>query len=186
MILINSLALSHYYAEKAINKGDIVVDATCGRGWDTIFLAKLVGNEGHVYAFDVQEEAVKATAKLLNDNRFINATLVCDNHAYMKNHVPPGVSCVMFNLGYLPGSDHSIQTKGDTTNEAITEAMDLLKKNGIVTVVIYQGGDTGFAERDSVLSFCKTIDQDKFTVSRTSFENQKNNPPIFICIEKIK
>jgi tRNA G37 N-methylase Trm5 len=185
MILTNALALSHYYAKKTINIGDTVIDATCGMGRDTLFLANLVGSKGHVYAFDIQEEAVSATKKLLKQNGIDNAVILCENHNKMKLHVRPVVSCVMFNLGYLPGGDHSVQTNGKTTVAALRQAMDILKKNGIITIVIYQGGDTGFSERDQVLDFCRTIDQDKFTVSKTSFINQKNHPPIFICIEKL-
>ncbi|MDX1359363.1 MAG: class I SAM-dependent methyltransferase [Clostridia bacterium] len=185
MILINALALSHYYAKKSINTGDTVIDATCGMGRDTLFLANLVGSKGRVYAFDIQKDAVSATEKLLKASGIDNATILCESHSKMKQHVQPGVSCVMFNLGYLPGGDHSVQTNGNTTLAALLQAMDILKTKGIITIVIYQGGDTGFAERDQVLDFCRTIDQDKFTVSQTSFINQKNHPPIFICIEKL-
>ena len=35
--------------EKAVSPGDIAIDATAGNGHDTLFLAKLVGENGHVY-----------------------------------------------------------------------------------------------------------------------------------------
>ncbi len=41
----------------AAGEGDIVIDATMGNGHDTQFLAELVGENGHVYAFDIQESA---------------------------------------------------------------------------------------------------------------------------------
>jgi len=185
MILVNALGLSHTYAKKAIKPGDTVVDATCGKGRDTLLLADLAGEDGHVYAFDIQEKSIKITKDLLKEKGYDNTSFYCENHAAMDKFVPTGISCVMFNLGYLPGTDHKLQTKGETTVSAIANAMLLLKKNGIITIVIYQGGDTGFRERDMVLGFCKSIDQKTFTVEKTSFENQKNNPPIFICIEKI-
>lgn len=185
MILINALTLSHSYAKKTVKPGDIVVDATCGKGRDTILLAGLAGENGHVYAFDIQEDSIRITKGLLNENGYANATLICENHADMDRIVPFGVACVMFNLGYLPGSDHKLQTNGETTVTAIEKAMGLLKRNGIITIVIYHGGDTGFEERDMVLDFCRGINQKAFIVQKTSFENQKNNPPIFICIEKI-
>ena len=185
MILVNALGLSHEYVKKAVKPGDTVVDATCGNGRDTLLLARLVGDDGHVYAFDIQEKSIKITNDLLKENGYDNTSLYCKNHSIMGKFVPPGISCAMFNLGYLPGADHKLQTKGETTVSAIVKAMTLLKKNGIITIVIYQGGDTGFGEREMVLDFCKVIDQNTFTVEKTSFENQKNNPPIFICIEKI-
>ena len=36
-----------------IRQGDIVIDATCGTGQDTVMLARAVGSEGSVYAFDI-------------------------------------------------------------------------------------------------------------------------------------
>ena len=47
--------------EMSVSEGDIAVDATAGNGHDTLFLANLVGDNGYVYAFDVQKEAVDAT-----------------------------------------------------------------------------------------------------------------------------
>ena len=46
-------------------RGDRAVDATMGNGWDTLFLAEKVGEEGQVYGFDVQEAAVVSTRKKL-------------------------------------------------------------------------------------------------------------------------
>ena len=51
------------FLEKVIQKGDVVIDATMGNGYDTVYLGNLVGDSGKVYAFDVQEEAIKSTIK---------------------------------------------------------------------------------------------------------------------------
>ena len=51
--------INKLYLEKVINKGDIVVDATMGNGYDTKYLAEKVGEEGFVYSFDIQETALK-------------------------------------------------------------------------------------------------------------------------------
>lgn len=184
MILINSLGLSHDYARRAVKDGDTAVDATCGKGRDTLFLSQLVGEKGCVFAFDIQDTAIEATKKLLEANNVSNTEVICESHARMDEFAPAGLACAMFNLGYLPGADHSLHTKGEITLKAIQKAMNLLKIGGIITIVIYQGGDTGFEERDMVLEFCKGIDQKQFTVMKCHFTNQKNNPPIFICMEK--
>ena len=42
----------------------------------------------------------------------------------------------------------------------------------------------GHRER-KVLSFIKTIEQKKFAVMKTEFINQRNCPPILVCIEKL-
>ena len=185
MILINALLLSREYASSVVKPGDTVVDATCGKGRDTVLLANIAGKKGHVYAFDIQEKSILLTKTLITNNNINNVTIINDGHENMDKYISTGVTCIMFNLGYLPGTDHSLSTKGSTTIIAIQKAMDLLCTRGIITIVIYQGGDTGFEERDMVIEFCQGINQEQFTVQKTTFENQKNNPPIFICIEKL-
>ena len=37
-----------------VRPGDTVVDATCGNGHDTKWLAQAVGPSGRVFAFDIQ------------------------------------------------------------------------------------------------------------------------------------
>ena len=91
----------------------------------------------------------------------------------------------MFNLGYLPGGDHSIGTKGETTITAIKKCLDLLVVNGVVIIVVYYGGDSGFDEKNMVLDYITTIDNKKYTVMKTEFVNQINCPPILVCIEKL-
>ena len=54
-----------------VQKGDTVVDATCGNGNDTLALVKLVIDDsfkGCVYGMDVQEDAIKNTSCLLDQS----------------------------------------------------------------------------------------------------------------------
>lgn len=185
-VIKNSLNQSHDIVMKVVQAGDTVIDATAGNGGDTVFLAELAGSEGKVYSFDIQQTALDRTREKLKmlglDDR---AELICDSHENMDLYVKQPVKCVMFNLGYLPGGDHKIGTRGNSTIAAIQKAMELIVLNGIITVVVYYGGDSGFEEKEQVLEFIKTIDCKKFTVSKTEFVNQINCPPILVCIEKI-
>jgi ubiquinone/menaquinone biosynthesis C-methylase UbiE len=70
MILNNALETSREYVKKAAKQGDAAVDATAGRGRDTLFLSKPVGSEGRVYAFDIQRQAIETT-KNLSMNRVL-------------------------------------------------------------------------------------------------------------------
>ena len=55
---------THDWISRVVLPGDTVVDATAGNGHDTVFLARLAGPSGQVHAFDVQEEAIRATREL--------------------------------------------------------------------------------------------------------------------------
>lgn len=185
MLLSNSLAISHELVEKVVKQGDTVVDATMGNGNDTLFLARLVGEKGRVYAFDIQDCALYNTRKRVEAGgvgSFVE--LIRDGHQNIGQYVSKGVKAVMFNLGYLPKGDHSIGTRAETTIDALKKSMELLTLGGIIMMVIYYGGDSGFEEKEAVLNYVKTIDCRKFTVLVSEFVNQVNCPPIAVCIEK--
>lgn len=60
-----AVPLCHHFLRERIRPGDRVVDATCGNGQDTLLLAELVGEEGRVWGFDIQEEALARTRERL-------------------------------------------------------------------------------------------------------------------------
>ena len=92
-----------------VKSGDTVVDATCGTGQDTVSLAKAVGDEGTVYAFDIQQDAIDQTEQRLKDCGLGNVKLIKDSFVRMAEYISDeSVSVAVFNLGYLPGGDHSI------------------------------------------------------------------------------
>ena len=174
------------YLENIIQEGDVVVDATMGNGYDTVYLAKKVGENGKVYAFDVQEEALKSTTKKVNKEELNNVELILDGHQNMDKYVKEEVSCIVFNLGYLPRAKHQIITKADTTLEAIKKGLELLKPNGVMSIAIYSGHEGGMEEKNSVYEFVKNLDQNEFNVLESGFINQINNPPQLVLIEKKK
>ena len=75
------------YLENIIQEGDVVVDATMGNGYDTVYLAKKVGENGKVYAFDVQEEALKSTTKKVNKEELNNVELILDGQQNIYKYV---------------------------------------------------------------------------------------------------
>ncbi|MDD7429044.1 MAG: class I SAM-dependent methyltransferase [Oscillospiraceae bacterium] len=167
-----------------VREGDICIDATAGRGNDTLFMASLVGDSGHVTAFDIQSEAVESTKALLeNEGLSHRADVRLQSHAEMDTLFEEGtVSCITFNFGWLPKGDHSISTKKESSLEAIEKGLRLLKKDGIMTLIIYYGRDTGFEEKDAILEYLPTIDSGKYTVLEMPFVNRPNCPPIPIII----
>ena len=142
------------FLEKVIEKGDVVIDATMGNGYDTVYLGNLVGENGKVYAFDVQEEAIKSTRKKVErDNMTSRVELILDGHENLDAYVKEEVACVVFNLGYLPRAKHIIITKPDTTLEAIKKSLKLLKPNGIISIAAYIGHEGGLEEKNYICEY---------------------------------
>lgn len=175
------------FIRQQVKQGDICIDATAGRGHDTLLLSFLCGKSGRVYAFDLQEDALTSAAGLLKEQGAPdNVTLLHDSHTNMDQYVQPGtVSCIVFNLGYLPGGDHSIATRASTTLPALAKAFGLLKTGGLLSVCIYSGKDSGFEEKDAVLSFLENLDPRKFLVIRSDFLNRPSNPPIPVIVIRL-
>ncbi|MDZ5472598.1 class I SAM-dependent methyltransferase [Bacillus sp. 31A1R] len=189
MKLERILPFARSLLERAISPGDIVIDATVGNGHDTVFLANLVGSNGRVYGFDIQEEAINNTKVRLEEQEWSEqVTLFQTGHENILATIPPlhhgKITGAVFNLGYLPGGDKEIVTKPVTTIEAIDQIIELLAPEGIIVIVIYHGHIEGAVERDYLLRYIRHLDQSIVHVLQYQFINQKNNPPFIIAIEK--
>ncbi|WP_096202608.1 class I SAM-dependent methyltransferase [Bacillus sp. FJAT-45350] len=189
MKLLGILPFARFLLEKSVGPGDIAVDCTAGNGHDTAFLATLTGKEGHVYSFDVQETAIVATKKRLEEQELDGqVTLFCKGHEELSQSIPEDdlkrIKGSIFNLGYLPGSDKTIVTQPTTTLSAINQLFEHMPKEGLIILVIYHGHDEGKLERDVVLDYVNNIDQKEAHVLQYKFTNQTNNPPFIVAIEK--
>ena len=175
------------FIEEQVKEGDICIDATMGNGNDTLLLSRLAGPDGQVLAFDIQEQALQAARqKLLRENAPANYTLFLESHTHMADHVKPdSVSCIVFNFGYLLGGDHSLATRSETSIQALEQSLTLLKKGGLLSLCIYSGGDSGFEERDALLTWLKKLDSHNYLVIRSDYYNRPNNPPLPVLVIRL-
>lgn len=184
---MNNLSVTQWYQQfirSHVQPGDLCIDATMGNGNDTALLCQLAGPSGRVIAFDIQEQALLATQKLLKTMQLTeNCRLVLDSHEHMDNYAEPEtVSCITFNLGYLPGGDHSVCTQAQTSLCAVRKGLTLLKKGGIMTLCIYRGHEKSFAEADAILSFLRSLDSRNYLVVLSEYINRPNLPPLPVLI----
>ena len=181
----SALSLVHSVLQHHLHPGDTCIDATAGRGYDTAFLCRLVGDSGRVTALDIQAEAVASTQALLAKEG-LSARVVQDSHANMAAYAQPEtVDCIVFNLGYLPKGDHTIFTHFDSTRAAIEAGLGLLKHGGLMCVSVYYGGDSGYEERDALLPYLATLDDSLYQVLQINFANWRCDPPIPVLIRKL-
>lgn len=191
MKLERVLPFSKTLLKMAIEQGDIAIDATIGNGHDTVYLAELVGENGHVYGFDIQDDAIKATASRLSENGLSGrVTLFKESHenaaACLPESAVGNAAAAIFNLGYLPGGDKEVVTKPQSTIHAIEQLFNVMKPGGIIVLVIYHGHPGGKQERDAVLEYVQQLDQKQAHVLQYQFLNQKNSAPFIVAIEKMQ
>ena len=108
--MIRITELAQQQIAQVLREGDVAVDATAGNGLDTLFLARLVGSRGHVYAFDIQQAALQKTAALLNRNGLVQrVTLIHAGHETMAAQISGPVAADA--IWVIFGGDHSIATR---------------------------------------------------------------------------
>lgn len=184
-LFVNAVNLSHKVVAEVISQGDVVIDATVGNGNDTVFLAGLVGSQGHVFGFDTQQAALdRAREKLINTQLLPRVTLFNAGHEQLSMHVTESIKACMFNLGYLPGSEHRVVTQPQTTVSAIRQAMDLLLSKGIISIVVYTGHQGGPEEAAAVAAMIESLPQELWDVAAITFPNRRNDSPYLVTIQR--
>ena len=173
------------YVAEALTPGSVAVDATMGNGHDTLFLAGAVGPTGRVYSFDIQPAALHNTTVLLAEAGLMaKVDLLLADHSKMDRYIATSVDAVMFNLGYLPGSDRELVTTPASTSTALTTALKLLAPGGRVSVVAYPDHTTGRAELAAVEDLTGKLRAIEFCVQKLMLLNRAATSPVVILIEK--
>ncbi len=184
-MILRPLNCAHAWISAVVRKGDCVLDGTAGNGHDTLFLAQAVGENGHVYAFDIQPKAITATRERLSREGVLERVfLYTCTHAELDLHVPHGLSAAMFNLGYLPGGDKACMTAAGDTIPALRKAFSRLNRGGILTVMCYPGHEGGKEEAHAVDAFCAEIPIRDAFVCRLQSWNGVPDAPRLIGIQK--
>ena len=170
---------------RALQPGDAAVDATMGNGHDTQLLCEAVGATGRVYAFDVQAPALASTEALLRESSLTDrARLFHAGHEHMDEYVPEPVRAVVFNLGWLPGGNHSVTTRWETTRTALSKALSLLLPGGVLVVCAYPGHPEGDRERTELVSFLSALSNKTWNVLHQRFLNASAGAPECFVVQK--
>lgn len=184
--LYGAVPLSHFFLRERLKTGDYAVDATCGNGYDTLLLAQLVGQEGRVWAFDIQETALAATEdRLAGAGCLERVALVNGGHERLAEVVSAPVKAVVFNLGFLPGAPRETVTSSETTLAALEQAAELLLPGGIITVAIYTGHPGGAVEGRAVEAWAAALPPGRFNVWLCRQGNRSEVAPYLLVVERI-
>lgn len=188
------LPLAHTMWSQIVKKGDIVIDATCGNGADSVVLSRLAlsSDSGFLYCLDIQDIALKQTKKNLDGEygcKFVNERvgLILGDHRNFPDQIKPeSVAAIVYNLGYLPGTSAQgvdrIMTTLESTVESFERALPLLKTGGILTATAYRGHSGGLLETEACLDFFSKLSQVKWRVfSHTPLNTSRGPILISVC-----
>ena len=154
------------------------IDATMGKGNDTLFLCELAGENGYVLAFDIQEEALINTRKRCQDLN--NIVYIKDNHLNFGKYIKEEVKLFVFNLGYLPGCSTEIITESDNTLKTFIKAYEYLQ-DGYIAITFYRGHKGG---NDEYIKIDDYIKKHGISIQEKYREFKHANEPLSYIIRK--
>ncbi|GAA0465080.1 class I SAM-dependent methyltransferase [Alkalibacillus silvisoli] len=179
---------AHQLLYDSVKQSEVVVDATLGNGHDSLMLSELVGRDGHIFAFDVQKQALEQAQQLFNQHDVQHVTTILQGHEHAYEELNKrdikNIGGVIFNLGFLPGSDQSITTTANTTIQAIEGLLKLLKKERLIVIVIYPGHETGQIEKDELLNYLKNKPAKEVDIVKYQMVNRSEKAPFVVAIYK--
>ena len=160
----------------------VMIDATVGNGYDTLFMAEWGGPDARVLGIDLQAEALESAHHRLKEAGLENRVkLVQGNHADLAAYVPEDwvatVDLIMFNLGYLPGGDKTMTTCESSTLAALVAARSILRPGGYLSVIAYQGHPGGAEEAEAVSRWFDHREQQGDQIWRGSLPPERSLPP---------
>ena len=153
---------------------DLAIDATCGNGHDTLFLFGLCS----VIGLDIQEKAVQETKK-----RFESQGKTCDIRLFCHSKIDElalhkAPKLIVYNLGYLPGSDKKVTTKTETSLLSAQKSLKILAPDGALSITCYPGHQEGALEESCLLQWAQELDSKKFLVRYTCWPNRSKSPTL--------
>lgn len=179
----------HQILGNHLREGDFAIDATAGNGHDTYFLADHVGVSGRVLAIDIQASAIEATRR-----RLAEAGLGARVEAHQIDHGAKlealtrqeagQAAAIVFNLGYLPGSDKSVQTLPAPTLRALEASEKLLCPAGLLCVTAYRAHPGGEEEAHAVEAWMRAREADGWRIE-CHVPPSKNLPPVLWVAAKV-
>jgi 16S rRNA C1402 N4-methylase RsmH len=187
---------SHDLLAEVVSPGDLAIDLTAGRGQDTLALWRMVGEQGQVIAFDVQQDALMQTLQRLSAG---GATVRLVDQANQPLSNQPGVdlihcchsryadivinapTAIIANLGCLPGGNQQMITRSETTLAALDQALAGLAVGGRIAVVVYPGHDGGGEEAMCVERFFSALDSTNYDVLQVQLPNRIQAPGLLVA-----
>lgn len=176
MDISSHLRAAHALWPAFIHSEAICIDATCGNGHDTLFLAKL--GPKVLYAIDIQELAIEQ-AKALCAGFSVN--FVCQSHETFPPALEANtVDLIVYNLGYLPGADKALCTVAKSSLTSIQAAMHLIRPGGLISITLYPGHTEGAKETEAVLDLVRQLPNSNWVVKHESWINRSFAPSLVL------
>ena len=102
----------------------------------------------------------------------------------MAEKVSEPVAAAVFNLGWLPGADHGVTTRWETTRTAVESALTLLRPMGVLVICAYPGHAEGDRERAELTNMLSALPPQQYNALHQAFLNAGHGAPECFVIQK--
>jgi len=171
----------------SLHGGALVIDATVGNGHDTLFLYQNTKPRGTLLAFDIQLAALEEAQKKFPTNEtrihWLNRSHDSVGQVLSEKMIET-VDAAIFNLGYLPGSDHRITTQPSSTLSCLGQILPKIKVGGRISLVTYRGHPGGPEEDMALFEFLSNLAPESYEIIYSSRED-KPDSPVFYGLRKL-
>lgn len=178
------LDLAHAYWTRLVCPGDTAIDATCGNGFDTLKLASLLKEGGHVIAIDIQPDAIEQTRLRLEEHAakqpLAKVSLYTQSHVEFPHLNHASVRLIVYNLGYLPRSDKAIKTQASSTLASVQTALDLIMPGGAISITLYPGHLEGMEEQTALLQWARALSPNQWNLCHHQWIHSATAPSLLL------
>lgn len=185
--LHSHLELARFYWKMVLQPGDWAIDATCGNGKDTLELGKF--SLDGIIGLDKQQIAIENTIILLRNHlpkdKYKKIHLFCTSHIRFPSlaYKHP-IRLIIYNLGYLPGSNKKITTLTEDTLKSLKCALKLIMPGGLITICCYPGHAEGAREQTLLLQKAQELSPSQYAICHHSWPNKYASASLLLIQKK--
>ncbi len=185
--LHSHLELARFYWKIVLQPGDWAIDATCGNGKDTLQLGKF--SLRGVIGLDKQQIAIENTStllkKYLQEDQYKKIHLFCTSHIHFPAlaYKHP-IRLIIYNLGYLPGSNKKITTITEDTLKSLKSALQLIMPGGLITICCYPGHVEGAKEQIFLVQKAQELPSAQYVICHHTWPNKHASASLLLIQKK--
>ena len=179
------IAFAHQQWKQLIHDGDSAIDATCGNGHDTLFLAAHPLDT--LYVIDIQKEALAHTREriALHATRCCHIDYIHGCHSTFPATITrASIRLIVYNLGYLPGSNKTLTTQTATTLASLEQACLLIEPGGCISITCYPGHPEGNKEERALIATIDSFASELWSCRHYQHPHSKRAPSLLLLKKK--
>ena len=116
-----------------------------------LFLVSLFNK---VIGIDIQPLAIKRSKERLKNEPNVDILLL--NHKDIDTLNYSNFDLILYNLGFLPGSDKKVITSYESTLESLEKAYNLINDEGVILIASYIRHSHGYEEYTNIINYLNT------------------------------